>query len=178
MQPVAIFLMLMVFGGCSTTRHLDPLSPGATYDQVTYAAVDREARITLVDGRKFEARNIRMKADSTWCIPNDSRNPRVMATADVGRITLKDRGRGAMRGLVFGLLGGAAVGGLTGYAGGDDYYDEGGAAALGAISMGALGFIVGGISGTLHGYQEIYMINEEPKLPEADIDIGTAPPTQ
>jgi hypothetical protein len=98
----------------------------------------------------------------------DTRSGQILTTADIDQIETKRHGQGALEGLAWGAVSGALLGGIYGYAQGDDHcsndngewcileFSAGEKATFGAIAFGGLGGLVGLIAGAAIGSTDVY----------------------
>ncbi|MCZ6673709.1 MAG: hypothetical protein O7C75_12325, partial [Verrucomicrobia bacterium] len=122
-------------------------------------AVWSHALVTFVDDRKIQVENLRMTSDSTyWTATNR------IATAQIKEVRFINRGKGAMVGMGFGFL----VGGIVGFAAGEDcsrdpnaFLDICFSREEVAEALGLTGALVSAPIGALIGHRDIYLIEHE-----------------
>ena len=142
---LAIPLSLILTASCSTTR---TIARGQPFQ------LSKKATLLTADGAEIRVRNIHINGDSLTARGADGVGKIVkLHVSDVRSIMAKNRGRGARRGLLFGVAGGAAIGYLLGE---DDASDALASRGEGAIIYGAFGLMLGPAIGYAMGHTETY----------------------
>jgi len=132
-------LLVVLTLGCSPS--LAPLALSDLNAQIE----GKSGTVVLSDGRSFDARHIVVTPDSThWIVPKAApwspHKSESIPTSQVAEITIPRRGKGALRGLGYGVV----VGALAGFA-------WGGSGDLGSIAASIL-VPVGALLGTITGF--------------------------
>jgi len=101
----AVIVMGALFG-CGHTRaiFLSPQMDNTPLRQLNREIGNRTAHLVLQDGRSFVARDTRVFPDSTFWHSPDMEVAWAVRTAEISRISFKNRKRGAVEGLVIGAL--------------------------------------------------------------------------
>jgi len=144
-----------------------------TYDDINVVSKDRKGQITLVNGRGYAGRDFHLAEDSTHWRDLNTNKAQSISTSQIREISIKKSGRGAWEGFGVGLLAGAAIGAVIGFASGDDPgADEPGLENLFAITagekalrsgvyLGGLGGLVGLSVGATTGSKDKFVLQEK-----------------
>ena len=164
MRLVVPALLVVALSGCTHTYSLAP----AAYPLISERAERRAATVTLRGSGPLTAQGLLIDRDSTSWLEFGSGRRRVVATADVERVSLRDRGQGAFEGFALGAAAGAALGAAvaaTAYREGEADIVFGGrgkfAGVIGVL-VGAVGGGVGVIVGGRRGTTNVYRAPERP----------------
>ncbi len=176
-------LLVMALTGCVHVRPVDPqaapsfaeLNRQAQKKSATvrlyaepYAVVVRRAdggsRAKVIDYREVTVRSLQVTPDSTSWLNARTHQLETVSTAQIKEIRFVRRGRGALEGLGIGLLSGAALGAVLGYAAcpctswfGEAYgFSRGYGAGVGVRVGGFLGGFLGLLVGSLSGSKQVY----------------------
>ena len=106
MRLVVPALFVVALSGCTHTISLAP----AAYPLISERAERRAATVTLRGSGPLTAQGLLIDRDSTSWLEFGLGRRRVVATADVERVSLRDRGQGAFEGFALGAAAGAALG--------------------------------------------------------------------
>ncbi len=185
--------LVLVLTGCTTVKTVD-LSDSTAEESVSvkgsrtvsYASVNKRAQrkkahVRLADGRTLKVARLQVTRDSTSWLDSGTRRFETVATADIKEIRFVKHGKGALEGLGGGLLMGAAFGAILGFAGGDDppcqsgtwfcwRFTAGEKAAFGAVALGAVGGLLGVLTGAGVGSNETYHFSAPALLPQVAAD--------
>ena len=169
MKITLLVVITILISSCSSTRIYNLNSPDISFNEFNSKYMDFKGSILLSDGQTFNAYRINVSRDSTYWIKNlESRQyifpekyiPNSIATSRIKEITFKNRGKGLVHGLGWGILGGAFLGyftGLVSYEGSSEF-SRSYVGALTAIFYGIpSGAIIGAISGAAIGSKETYL---------------------
>jgi len=153
-MQATFLLSIACFLGCTSTHGLRPAHE-ADYVSLNNRAVWSHALVTFVDDRKIQVENLRMTSDSTyWTATNR------IATAQIKEVRLISRGKGAIEGMVGGLLLGIIFGASkTGEACPDCLFPIT-AGQIIFLSAGS-GATIGALVGAAIGHRDIYLIGHE-----------------
>jgi hypothetical protein len=151
---------VLLFATACTHHHpvttLHPISPEAS------------ATAQLGDGRDVAVRAEPTPEGARWIEQGETPTTTgvIVESADMRSYTTVSRGRGAVEGVALGGLGGATLGAVLGFAGGDDTCQSGSfcilkfsardKAFLGGVALGAIGAALGGLIGALAGSRDVY----------------------
>jgi len=177
-MKVVIFISLMLtimFVGCthnSTVR----LRSSVDYALWNKRTLRKQPVVTLMDGQKHTANNLRFDPDSTsWVDPNTQRVIAV-PTAEVSNVRIVSFGKGALEGLGLGLSIGALTGGLIGTTTSGDtgsgiQYSTGSRIGIAATGLGLIGGLIGLIIGSAKGSKDVYHIEHESPQDKIGLEI-------
>lgn len=135
---LSVFMASMIlFSACSSVHFIK--HDESSYTETSEKIQGKEAEITLASGQIIGGKDIRIALDSTSWINVQSRNEHTIPTSEIKEITVPEYGKSVLKGLGFGMLGGAFVGYLLGSTYEGDWKKlyqlvvAGGVAALGGI---------------------------------------------
>jgi hypothetical protein len=143
------FVALVALGICSGCAHVREIDRSARDLPAALARVNREVQsrtvaVRLTDGRKAAVRALRLTPDSASWLEGGART--AVPTSKVAEVSFKSRWRGALDGLILGVLIGAPAGALViDMKGG--FFDRAEAAVGGALGGALYGAPVGAIRG-------------------------------
>lgn len=148
---------------CSHVHHLDAMSDEETkfFEE---RATKKSFSVQMHDERVFDGTGLVVETDTIAWNDSESGKPIQVAADQVQQIVFVSKSAGFGNGFLIGLIIGASVGGILGYAGGEDCGDHpdffcisrGGGAFLGAVLIGVPAGIVGGLIGVGKGSRHIY----------------------
>lgn len=106
MKTVCWILIISIFlwSACSSIHFND--HEQSDYYELNKKIAGKKGTITLVSGQKIEVKNIFFVPDSVSWIESELRIRQTVPTSEIQEIIIKDRGKGAIRGLWMGFLGG------------------------------------------------------------------------
>ena len=168
---ILLLSVLLLATGCTHQRVVAPADVDSVVD-LNQRAGQHNVTVTLANGAVYDGRALQMAADSTSWLVDDTQEVKRVATSDVVKVEVLDRGRGALRGAAKGGLAGGLLGATTLLlvsSCSDCLFEDAGvgdALALGAVYglyMGFGGLVVGAILGS----KDVYMI-------EAAMETGHA----
>lgn len=113
-------LIFMTFAGCTSVRSVDVNGGETSYSDVNRGVRGKVARVTLRDGRKMDVVGVRVDAESLTWLDRKANSVESVPTRQVREVRVVSAGSGALRGLLFGVVTGAAVGGIRAAVEGDD----------------------------------------------------------
>ena len=124
--------------------------------------------VTKTDGSRIEGELLMVKETSILLAIHSGVTGEEINVNDIEKVKIKKRSK-FLSGLGIGLISGAIIGGLMGYAEGDDtsgwlQWSASTKATLGAIGLGFLGGIGGGVTGVILGIDEL--VNLKTKSPD------------
>jgi len=178
LKKLFIISLALTLNHCTSKRLIDSANSGGA----SWQALNRnqgKAEVTLKNERKILATQLQARSDSATWVNAVSGRPQTVATAEIRQIRFKKSGRGALQGLGIGLLTGATLGGIIGFASGGDppckpapnnvldfceafRLSAVEKAAVGAIYLGIAGALVGSPTGALMGSKEEYQLIPKP----------------
>jgi hypothetical protein len=178
----ALFLLLV---GCTTVHHLKPDTPLAPINE---ALRDREAKVAYTDGRSTTTRNAELERELLYVEENGTRTQVPLEAVQSVRWVSAGHPnlRGALQGTGIGLVSGAGLGALIGFAMGSDTCDPrqicflrftaGAKAAAGAVVFSIVGALAGLITGGVIGHHDQVEITPRQSPPDpADDQVEIAP---
>ena len=120
--------------------------------------------ITTTEGRVIRAELLAVKNDRLILMENSSFQEKILGPDEIAHLKI-DKPTKFLQGLGLGVLSGAAFGGALGFASGNDKpgffsFSAGEKAAIGAIGLGAVGLVVGGIASVAKGIDESVQVSE------------------
>ena len=134
--------------GCSTTRVITP-KIGFTLSE--------DAALVRTNGVRLGTRFVKTSGDSIVARDYTFDRDLHFHFSDVQKVEIKDHGKGAWQGFLWGV----PVGVVGGYlAGGDNAQDALGSRGAGAIIYGFVGGVIGPIIGAIRGKTETYLFEE------------------
>jgi hypothetical protein len=176
LKKLLIILLALMLNHCTSRRLINPADPeSAGWQELNKN--QGKAQVTLNDNRKISAIRLHVRADSTAWVNVMNDQSQTVATTEIKMIRFKKSGRGTLQGLGIGILTGAALGAIIGFAAGDDppckpvsndflgigqglcdafRMSAAEKAAAGAIIGGAAGALVGVTTGALVGSKDKY----------------------
>ena len=159
---IVISLMLTpTLMGCAHNYTVRPTEP-EDYTSLNQRALQKQAIVTLMDGRTVPADKLRFAPDSTSWIDPNTRKVMTVRTTGVSNIRFVRRGKGALQGFGIGLLGGAVGGAIIGIAISDESADApftpGAAPFTVGIFFGGVGGLIGIPIGAAIGSKDVYHI--------------------
>jgi hypothetical protein len=184
---VALVAVASVLSGCAHVHRIDPAASGPELDDLNRHLQHREVSVELVSsaayrpGVSLRAESVRVAADSTSLSllhePGDisallelgeakysARRDITLGTSAIGRVSTRNRFRGALDGALIGLGIGGTGGALWGAATGESPYLGPPSAAKGAafngVVFGVLGLAVGLVYGAILGSRDVYALTE------------------
>jgi hypothetical protein len=151
---VSVLVALAVLGGCAHGHEV--ARDLASLEALDERLRDRQVTLTLVDGSTRTVWDVAVRPDSThWQLECVS-GPLTIATSQVREITIRNRARGALDGLLIGFLVGAPLGaGLMDNPDGpaNDLLNRAEAGAAGGLAFAAVGAPIGAIVGSRLRYR-------------------------
>lgn len=120
--------------------------------------------VTKTDGSIFEGELLMVKETSILLAIHSGVTGEEINVNDIEKVKIKKRSK-FFSGLGIGLISGAVVGGMLGFADSDDYggWSTSFNVLAGAIGVGILGVIAGGVTGVILGIDEL--VNLKTKSP-------------
>lgn len=172
----ARFLTIMVVAaavsGCAHTHRINLSSGPSTFDEVNARLENKAVTIISADGRTFTGKSPQFAPDFTsWFDPETYRQATI-ATSEIRKIVTLKRSRGALEGLKYGALIGAAAGLSYGVASGADKDPQGYGPDIDTPGWGVMlaadGALVGLVVGTIVGSRDEYVIECDcPRNPQS-----------
>ena len=163
-------LLLVFTVGCTTTHVIKP------NDDLNIA---QNATLTTTGNTKIDVKAAYSIGDSIVAIDYFSHQEHRFHKSDVPKIVVTNRLEGALKGLLFGAVGGAALG----FLGGDENPTDALAGrGAGAIIFGGMGAMFGPLFGAIVGSNDIYIIessNEDQTISVAEqyVNVDVKPIT-
>ena len=161
-----LVISIIFITGCGTTYMVN--NKDFTYEDLNKEIEGQQVTLAYINGGKDIGKNVRVYSDSTyieWMILENEYvvKNRKVPTASLKEISNKRRGRGAAKGLGYGLLAGVTFGFFAGYAGYDESdtgwfsYNSPQEAGIFAgivygLLFGSTGLIVGGLNGDVESF--------------------------
>ncbi|MCK4679977.1 hypothetical protein KAT82_02535, partial [bacterium] len=167
-KAIASVTLVAMLAGCSHVHPSDPTSSADVVNEVNRVVKSRTVDITLLDTKELWAENVRVTADSTWFDvvgrPSHSRPwqldiGRGVPTSEIGAISIRRHGRGALEGAAVGFLIGAVPGMIVGTR--DPYATP----VIGGVVFGVIGLAVGFVWGAIAGSKDVYDFTKAPREP-------------
>lgn len=115
---------IMLVTGCSSVRTVTPSSDAASYRQVNRAVRGKVAVMKLQNGKKLHVVGLNVAADRVTWVDRKANQIESLPTSDVREVSVVKAGPGALGGLLFGAVIGAAAGGVRAIVEGDDPVNE------------------------------------------------------
>jgi hypothetical protein len=145
---VVALVLVGALSACTHARVLQAHASVAQAERVNRDLADRSGTITLHDGSRIDARDMRLGGDALSWRQIDSTAVQSTSMADLRELRFRSRLRGALDGLVIGLLVGAPAGALItdNTSGGSGRRAE--AALSGGLSIGLWSGLVGAVKGS------------------------------
>jgi hypothetical protein len=163
--------------GCAHTHRVNLSSEPSAFDEINARLKDKDVEITSVDGRTFTGKSPQLAPDSTSWYDPETYHQSTVATSEIRRIVTLKRLRGALEGLKYGALIGAAAGLGYGVASGADEDAHGYGPDIDTPSWGVMlaadGALVGLVVGTIVGSKDEYVI--ECDCPRSQPSLGQEP---
>ena len=164
--PSCIAFLLFCKVGCVHTQAPTLGEPGG-YASLNRRAAEHDAHVTLAGGRHLPATALQVTLDLTSWIDPASGAVMNVATPEVTAVQFTRHGRGALEELGIGLLSGAAMGALVGFASGDDdpgilAFTAEEKALLGGVFFGGIGGLLGLSFGAAIGSKDVYALGLPP----------------
>jgi hypothetical protein len=120
--------------------------------------------ITTTEGRVIRAELLAVKNNRLILMETYSFQESILDLDEIADLNITKQSK-FLQGLGVGVLSGAAFGGALGFASGNDKpgffsFSAGEKAAVGAIGLGAVGLVVGGITGVIKGIDEYVQVSD------------------
>lgn len=115
-----VLVLFLVFAGCTSVRPVDTTGGDAAYSEVNRGVRGKVARVTLRDGSRMDVVGVRIDADSLSWLDRKANRVDGVPTREVQEVSVVKAGAGALRGLLVGVVVGAAAGGVRAAIEGDD----------------------------------------------------------
>lgn len=157
---------MLTFSACSTTYPVAPSSSERSDNELTYQDVNNKikgerVRIELKNGTVYQVPQFQFGNDSSAIVRDGQSTPLIVDNRAISSIRTADHTLGAFQGLLFGLLGGMAMGVVVTPS---PRHSESGArywmATLSVAAWSLGGGIVGLIIGTAKGNEKIYPVHD------------------
>ena len=151
MKSILLFLIVGISSGCSTTMQLHSINEARNKIEGRSGTLSVNA-----DAGQYDARDIRIGADSTVFLDLKAYSMRHIANTDVASVKIVQRGGGAFEGLIVGGLCGL----LAGYQ--NAVHERTG---LGGLYVGGIGgVVVGATVGYLIGHRHNFVFRSDSVL--------------
>ncbi len=122
-MTVRIFTALLtvaVLAGCTSVRSVDVNGGTAAYSDVNRGVKGKVTRVLLRDGTKMDVVGVRVDDESLSWMNRGANTLESVPRRDVRQVSVVKAGYGAFRGLLVGVIAGAAIGGVRAAVEGDD----------------------------------------------------------
>jgi len=156
-----ILTLILIFFSCSATYYVKPEK--SSYQELNEKLAEKKVKLEFTNGEKNYGDSIEVSTTSTFV------GGKTYSTEDINKISITYHGKGALKGLGYGLIGGASFGFLMGYITHSsqtgmlvpDSPAESG--LMVATVFGSIGAITGLLVGAIHGDVEdfIFLPGEE-----------------
>ncbi|MDA0745925.1 MAG: hypothetical protein O2954_05360, partial [bacterium] len=106
LQRLCVVIVMGTLLGCGHTSEvfLSPQMDNAPLRRVNMEVRNRTVELVLQDGRSFVAQITRISPDSTFWHAKESKVSEAVRTAEISRISFKNRKKGVVEGLMMGAL--------------------------------------------------------------------------
>lgn len=168
-RVVVAIACICVLTGCSRTRSVDPTCDCASIAEMNLALSGKKAVVLLSDGTRTYPEDVQVGADSTsFRVSGASERRMSVETARISSVTITDRARG----FVEGLIGGAVTSGLGFVLVGRGLENDN----LALLYFGSAAVVVGPVLGLLSGMfsdsEQVYELSSESPAEGSDPGQG------
>jgi hypothetical protein len=156
-RAVVVVLAMLLSGGCTHHRVLQREGGVDAYTAANRLTQGRDAELRTTDGQVFRLYDLRFAPDSArGVVLGSDGNPIVIPTSHILEVRTKQRGRGALEGILFGVPLGVALG--LAFPPEETFFFAGGGAADNALLGGLSGFFYGSIIGAIRGSRFVVQV--------------------